>query len=254
METNLDLIVPPKQSDDRSQQQIIRTIILFGLAIYFAYNILTGNLANYINARFVWLSYVAVVLFAVLGLSSLYKLYRGDDHHDHDHHHDHVTWPIILVVAIPLVLGTLIPSKPLGAEAVNGNITFSVANVSSGNVLSKGPLARNVLDWLRLFSSDSTPSAFNGEPADLIGFVYREPGFPPNHFMVARFTLSCCVADAGAIGVPVYWEDTDTLTDGEWVRIQGEFQGGTFRNAQMPILQVQVLDVVEQPEHPYLYP
>jgi putative membrane protein len=253
-------------------EQIVKIVILFGLSVYFAYNILTGNLANYINERFVWLSYVAVALFFILGAASLWSLLRENnqhthahDHEDHDHEHSHdhaegqrhgIGWGMIAIVAMPLVLGVLIPSKPLGAEAVDGAIatqqlTYGGATIT---VLNKPPLERNVLDWLRAFSRTEMYSDFNGEQADVIGFVYREPDYPENTFLVARFTISCCVADASAIGLPVQWQGTDAIPEGSWVRVTGDFDAGQFADRETPILVAQAVETVDQPEHPYLYP
>ena len=66
------------------------------------------------------------------------------------------------------------------------------------------PAWRRIGAWRKL-------SQFNGQPADLIGFVYSEPTFGGDHFMVARFAISCCVADASAIGVPVAALDSVSL-------------------------------------------
>jgi uncharacterized repeat protein (TIGR03943 family) len=242
-------------------EHLVKIVILFALSAYFVYNILTGNLSNYINERFVWLSYVAAALFFILGAASLWSMIRENQVHTHEHNHDHghshsVGWGMIAVVAMPLVLGVLIPSKPLGAEAVDGAIatqqlTYGGATIT---VLNKPPLERNVLDWLRAFSNTELSSDFNGEQADVIGFVYREPDYPADTFLVARFTISCCVADASAIGLPVRYTGTDTLTEGSWVRVSGGFDAGQFADRETPILVAQAVETVDQPEHPYLYP
>jgi uncharacterized membrane protein YcgQ (UPF0703/DUF1980 family) len=52
----------------------------------------------------------------------------------------------------------------------------------------------------------------------------------------------------------VYAPDAQDIADGEWVQIEGFFEAGDFRGDQVPILQPTTLVVVEQPEHPYLYP
>ena len=64
-------------------QEWIKTAILFALGFYFIYVIASGNLSNYINARFEWLSYVAAGLFLLLGAASLFDVIgkRGHDHH-----------------------------------------------------------------------------------------------------------------------------------------------------------------------------
>lgn len=241
--------------------EIVKTGLLIGLGLYFVANIISGNLTNYINVRFSWLSYVAAVLFLLIGGFSLLHLLdahlpsrkRKNDDHDHHHDHDHgaISWATLIVIAVPLVLGTLIPSRPLGAESVDGNVSITAASVDN-MVLSIEPSKRNVLDWLRVFNATDDYATLSGLPADVIGFVYLEPTFGENQFMVARFTVSCCVADASAIGIPVQWPEA--VEQGQWVRVTGVMETGDFRGDAAPILHAQAVEVVEQPEHPYLYP
>ena len=78
-------------------------------------------------------------------------------------------------------------------------------------------------------------------------------------FMVARFTISCCVADASAVGMPVHWPQdaapSSALPESDaWVQVHGTFQLGEFGGNLFPILQADSLAVVAEPEHPYLYP
>ncbi|MBL8161518.1 MAG: TIGR03943 family protein [Anaerolineae bacterium] len=257
----------PQQPAARAALQgWLKTGLLFGLALYFVYNILSGNLANYINQRFAWLSYVAVVLFVLLGAASLLELLRrdahehhdheGHEHHDHDHDHDHssVSWVALAVVAVPLVLGTLIPSQPLGATAIDGSISLSGATVTTATTFTTNPLEWNVLDWLRAFNASDDIQSFNGRQADVVGFVYREATFPDEKLMVARFTVSCCVADAAAIGLPIVWPEASSIPQDTWIRVQGTFQVGEFRGDTVPLLIAESIEEVPQPEHPYLYP
>lgn len=238
-------------------QAWLKTGILVGLGLYFGWTILSDNLPNYINARFVWLAYVATAIFLLLGLTSAWALLRkqGDSPgHDHDHNHG-VSWAVLAVVAIPLVLGVLVPSRPLGAEAVSGNISISSAAAAAEmTTFNIPPLQRNILDWLRVFNSVTDFNEISGQPADLIGFVYREPTFAEDKFMVARYSVSCCVADASALGVPTQWDAAAELPQGQWVRVQGEFEVGSFRDDMLPVLFASSIELIEQPAHPYLYP
>ena len=242
-----------------------KAALMIGMAIYLIDNIATGNILNYVNVRFAWLSYVAAALFLVIGVFSIWHLLRDHGHgethdhahgHDHEgHHHDPISWKVLLLLSVPLLIGVLIPSKPLGADAVSGGVSLSsAASVTAGNpqAFNVPPLQRTVLDWLRAFN-DADPKQFNGQPADVIGFVYTEPSFDKNEFMVARFAISCCVADAMAIGVPVYW-DKPALPQGQWIEVKGAFNVGTFKGDQVPVLEATSIDQVEQPAHPYLYP
>lgn len=238
-------------------QAWLKTAILLALGAYFIYNIASGNLTNYINQRFAWLSYVAVVLFLALGAASAWDALRKRGQAacacEHDHDHQHITWLALAIVALPLVLGTLVPSRPLGSAAINGDISLNAAGANFTS-FSADPLQWNVLDWLRAFNSADDPERFNGQEADVIGFVYREATFPEDTFMVARFTISCCVADASAIGLPVVWQNAGDFPQDTWVRVRGVFEVGAFRGDTVPVLHAAGVETVQQPEHPYLYP
>jgi putative membrane protein len=111
-----------------------------------------------------------------------------------------------------------------------------------------------VLDWLREFNVSDDYATINGQPADVIGFVYKEPDYPDEHFMVARFTVSCCVADASAIAMPVQYSGAGELEQGTWVRVSGIVEAQEFQGDTAPVIYQATVDAVDTPEHPYLYP
>lgn len=245
-------------------QDDLKTAILIGLSVYFAYVLVSGRLTYYIAASFEWLLYMGAALFLLLGLASAYRLlsvhglvkHKNDVHnHAHDHSHGAPSWGVLAVVALPLILGTLIPARALGSDAVGTINTQLGANTTLTNtVFNIDPLNRNVLDWLRVFGAVDDYAELSGQPADLIGFVYREPSFGANEFMVARFTISCCVADSSALGVPAVYDGAADIATDRWVRVLGTFEVRPFRDDEVPVLMVTSLETVEQPEHPYLYP
>lgn len=234
----------------------LKTLVLLGMAVYFGVLLATGTLANYINLRFAWLSWVALLAFLGLGLWSAYRLLRMQTPQVSGHAIVHlpVSWGTIAIVAIPLILAVAVPSQPLTADAVQGGISLqAIGGVSAEARFDLPPEQRNVLDWLRIFDNTATPAQLDGLPVDVIAFVYREPDMQSGQFLAARFTLSCCVADAFAIGMPVEYADADTLTDGAWVRIRGTLQAGTFQDRQIPIIQPESVEPVDPPATPYLY-
>jgi putative membrane protein len=249
-------------------QAWLKAGLMLGLGLYFVWIIVSGNLTNYINYRFAWLVYIAATVLLLLGVASVVGLLRRPAHHDHDescgcghdhahdgHGHSHgVSWGTLGIIALPLLLGTLVPSRPLGAEAIDGNLSMTAASAATVTEFMPDPLKRNVLDWLRAFNSAEDYNELNGLPADVVGFVYREPTFAADTFMLARFTVSCCVADASAIGIPVLWPEGADVQQNTWLRVQGDFQVGDFRGEAVPVLHAKTVETMEQPEHPYLYP
>ncbi len=240
------------------QQQVdwtawIKSLLLLGMGIYLALLILTGNLDNYINQRFAWLAYLGAAIFFLLGLVNLYSSLKPEDD-DHHHHHYQITWDMLLVAAFPLLLAILIPSRSLGIEAINGGISLSPVGVASASAFTRSPLDRNILDWLREFDRANSPASFNDLPVDVTGFVYREPTFAEDSFMISRFTMSCCVADAFPIGMPVRFDAASDFTAGTWVRVSGELQAADFGDDFLPIVFASSIEAIDEPEQPYLYP
>jgi len=197
------------------------------------------------------------VLFFLLGAMSVVVLIRGKQPKTYtpnsDYEHAGLSWNALLIGAIPLFLAILVPSQPLGVEAVSGGVSLNPVGVGSVDTFTQNPLDRNILDWLRLFNEMDSPATFDGEPVEIIGFVYRELGYETNQFMVARFSLSCCVADAFAIGLPVALEEPFDLDDGAWVRVRGTLQAGQFDGNNVPIIIPESVEPVDAPDNPYLY-
>jgi uncharacterized repeat protein (TIGR03943 family) len=255
-------------------QRWTQVVILGATGLYFTYNLASGNIANYISNKFIWLSWMAAGLLLVLSGIAAVTLIRPpitlSDFHDHDHDHlAHAhrstgslrTWVGLGIVALPVMLGVVVPSKPLGSRAVDGQVAsdLSSINAASSARLDIAPQDRNVLDWLRAFSTESDPAALNGQEADVVGFVYRDARFDEAaQFMVARFVISCCVADAQAIGLIVDWPLADTLHEDSWVRVRGRFEVREFNGVLAPWLVAdegdQGVQLVDQPDSPYLYP
>lgn len=230
-----------------------KSALLLGMGIYLSALIATGHLTNYINLRFAWLAYLAAAVFFLLGLVSLYQMLYPPPDESGAPHSGHITWGMLAVVAFPLALAALIPSRPLGIEAVNGGISLSPVGVASA-AFARSPLDRNILDWLREFNRARTAAELNGQAVDVIGFVYRQPSFAENVFMASRFTMSCCVADAYPIGLPVRADTAAEFPAGAWVRVRGKLKAGHFEADFMPIVHASQIEIVEEPAQAYLYP
>jgi putative membrane protein len=237
----------------------LKALLLILMALFFAEKFWSGKLYYYIGPRFAWLAIVAVGLLIIL--AGAYNLVEEKAEHNHDDHegdhHGKASWWPLIITALPLVLGMVIPAKPLGASAIDArgvSMDVAVASGTSGSELTIVPSERNILDWVRVMNTISDPAELNGQEADVVGFVYRDPRFADNQFMVGRFTLTCCVADALAIGVVVQTDSTFSLEDDTWVRVTGVFAQGALEDQEMPVLIATAIERVQEPEQPYLYP
>lgn len=258
----MQIITPPPPPRARHKDWV-RTAVLLAMGVYLTFLIVSGNLSNYMNSYFHWLVGLAAGLLYFLGGWNLWIVWRNSaDPHTLDdnlnishegHTHTHISWWAIGIASLPLVFGLLVPSRPLGADAVH-RVSFSPVGVASAASAARSPLDRNILDWLREFNRIDNPAAFNDQPARVVGFIYRELHMREDEFMVARFTISCCVADAYAIGLPVRMANAADYPTGAWVEIEGTFRAGTFDGRTIPILHPTRVDLIDTPARPYLYP
>lgn len=248
----------------------VKTAVLLLLGIFLYTRVTSGVVSYYVNERFFTLTLVAGLGFIILGASYFRQWLggggSGEDHehdHDHDHEHDHdhrLSWLGVLIVLLPLLLGWLVPPRPLGATAVsNREINFGTEPIQplaapDGNE-EMGLIAgeRNILDWLGELHRSGDPAALTGQPAHVIGFVYRDERFEADQFMVARFTVSCCVADAAPVGLIVRWPEGAELPSDQWVEVRGRFEVGVFNGRSLPILVAETITKTEQPSQPYLH-
>lgn len=229
----------------------LKALTLMGLGLYLYSRIFTGTLLFYINQRFAWLVMMAGVVLVAIGASYRYRLDQ-----DHAHHAHAFSWGGVALIGILIALGLLVPPKPLGASAMgNRQVNLGTLASSQGNSIMATKVGeKNILDWLVAFQNTPDPAAFTNQPAHLIGFVYRDDRFEGESFMLSRFVVSCCVADATAIGLIVHSPLAASLPGDQWVEVSGHFEPGQFSGKPTPILITEAITRTTAPNQPYLYP
>ena len=238
----------------------IRGGVVLALAAVLAVRYLDGSLGYYINLSYGWLTVVAIVSLALLGAVLLpAALRRGGAAGERVA----MPWLGAGLLAVPVALA-LIPPQPLGTDAMATRaLQLATMPAAAGRAVAEDAAGteaaepRTVLEWLVLFQraeiSGSGLGQFAGRGARVRGFVYRDERFPAGTFLVSRFLLSCCVADAAPIGIAVRWPDADFLDDDAWVWVSGRFAVEDFLDERVPVLVAAEVTPAEQPAQPYLY-
>ncbi len=243
-------------------QAALKGLLLLGLGIFLFTRITSGTLNYYISQRFDWLTIAAVLGLIVVGLSYRRLLQEADDTlaapDDHDHGHA-LSWSGFLLISLPIILGLLVPPRPLGVAALQ-NRELSIGGLDSvlpaavGSSLVQESSERTILDWVLAFHQGERPA--ETDTADVVGFVYLDDAADEAEFTLTRFVVGCCAADAMAVGLPVSvaagLPSEGALEEGEWVRVVGQFAASTGNS--IPVLVAERLEVVPEPNQPYLYP
>ena len=95
-------------------------------------------------------------------------------------------------------------------------------------------------------------SAMIGKTVTTKGFVYREKEFMQNQIIVARFGITCCVADASVYGMMAKG-DVAALSKDKWVQITGKIEQTQFNGETIPVIKISQLSKITAPKQPYVF-
>ncbi len=94
---------------------------------------------------------------------------------------------------------------------------------------------------------------FDNHGLKTMGFVYRQPDFKPNQFVVARFSVSCCTADATVAGLLVEAPDAAKYPTDSWVEVQGQLHMTSINDNEFLMLKAEQIKPTKAPKDPYVY-
>lgn len=155
-------------------------------------------------------------------------------------------------VALPVVVVLALPPASLGSYAAGRRSSF----VSSGYAASPGDVATGDLSLLDVAGALREPEVMEalskraGTEVDFVGIVVEERGMKADEFMLTRFLVSCCVADALSVQVRVVGVTPGKVKEDEWVRVTGKL----YPLGNDVILDSSEVESVDRPKHPYLSP
>ncbi|MCM3727904.1 TIGR03943 family protein [Neobacillus cucumis] len=91
-----------------------------------------------------------------------------------------------------------------------------------------------------------------GKTVTTKGFVYREKEFMQNQMIVARFGITCCVADASVYGMMVKG-DVASLPKDKWVQVTGKIEETQYNGEDIPVIKIDQLSKITPPKQPYVF-
>jgi putative membrane protein len=206
-----------------------------------------GRVALYLSSRTAWLIPLGAVLAtaAAVGRLATARTLRPEPLARRE------AWTLGLVV-MPVVLLLAMPPSTLGTYAAGRRSSFVGAGVpASGGDLDSGTIT--LIDVAAAQSSKQGQAALQrhaGDPVTFEGLVTAEPGAGPGEFLLTRFIITCCVADATIAQVKVVDAPPGRLPDNSWVRVTGKLYplGGDI------LVDATTVTPIVQPAQPYLTP
>lgn len=156
----------------------------------------------------------------------------------------------LALVALPVVVVLALPPASLGSFAAGRRSSFaSAAFVPNVEDIATGELdLATVAGAIRSDEAMAALGSRAGAQVDFTGFVTRQPGMPADEFLLTRFLISCCVADALTVQVRVVDAPPGAFKQDQWVRVTGSL----YPLENEVVVQASSVVKVPRPEHPYL--
>ena len=161
-------------------------------------------------------------------------------------------WARLGVLIVPLVYVLAAQEQPLGSHAL-GKRFFEprymdrFAGGGRGFVDLDDPRV-TLMDILQHFS------AYEGRRITTEGMVYRDEVVPPGHFLLFRFIIVCCAADAMPAGALVLGGDGDSFEQDTWVSVEGVLGLKQVDDLTFPLIHAESITRIDPPKDPYLFP
>ncbi|EMF0165263.1 TIGR03943 family protein [Enterococcus hirae] len=284
---------------------MIRFLILSGYFELMMYLQVSGKLDQYINVHYRYLAILSMILSALLALVQLYIWVKSDSvkgkkqvdeevHHHHDHDHDHgLTKPsqrviAYVLLALPVIVGTLFPTVSLDTTIVEAKgFNFPISKESVGDPEMQTQYLKpdtsiyfnksDYLDQMKKLKEKyddkqlikitdenylevmeliyNYPSEFIGKKISYEGFVYKTPDGEKEDNFLFRFGIIHCVADSGVFGLLTHMPEGMNVKNDEWYKVEGTIQSDYYEpfKRDIPVVEVNTLTKIEAPKNQYVY-
>lgn len=222
--------------------RVAQATLLSAWAGLFWFLFFSGQSWLYVGARTAWVVPTGgvVLTFAALGRWLSVRTTRPEP----------VTtrrsWAMGLI-ALPVVVVMAFPPSSLGSYAADRR-SSALGFVGTGDV-SEGEIT--LVDLGAALWSEETAAALAqraGSEVSFVGFVTRREGMPADEFLLTRFILSCCVADALSVQVRVVNAPAGRFEQDQWVRVDGAF----YPLGDEMVVDAARVSGVPRPDRPYL--
>jgi uncharacterized repeat protein (TIGR03943 family) len=233
---------------------LARGVLLLGLAGLIAKLQWTGQMALYLSPAFDPLNLIAAFVLAGMGGFELWTAARrAAGAREHQSPTDATL--SYLMFLLPIGLGLSIAPRALDSAALGGQDVTSLVVAFSPTPASGpvGPPLHPIQDVADLFKylREAGESGV-GQPVHLVGIVARSANQPADQFVLLRYSIVHCVADAQPLGLLVHLPPGQSATSDAWVEIDGALSSSPQGGSSLITVVATRVTPTNEPPYPYL--
>ncbi|MDD2212254.1 MAG: TIGR03943 family protein [Clostridia bacterium] len=245
--------------------QFIKTLILLGFGTLLSNLIISGQYRQYVHPRFEIALIVACGFFFILAVvQGVNTFSEHEENHPHHHCHAHQTdfkheVTVCVLLALPLIFSFCLPASNLGSDMVGKKTSSPVRQgkafvfAQTGQANEWNPVIEDNTFLISMMILYAQPADYAGKEIEFSGFVYHQDNFPEGTFLLARYAITCCAADAQVTGLLCRFPESREIPNDQWLRVKGKIVIESYQDCDIPIVDVSSLQSIQTPGNPYVY-
>ncbi|KWU56021.1 MULTISPECIES: TIGR03943 family putative permease subunit [Bacillus] len=96
-------------------------------------------------------------------------------------------------------------------------------------------------------------NGFKGKEITFSGFIYNDKDVTGNKVVVARYGITCCIADASVWGMIATGQNVEKFPEETWVKVTGLLDRTTYKRTLFPLVKISKVEKINKPTDPYVY-
>ena len=227
-----------------SASRLAAAAALAAWATLFWILLLTGRTSLYLSSRTAWVVPVGAIVLTLAAAGRLLTARAADP----EPLSRRATWTTAFIL-IPVAAIMALPPVALGSYAASrrslaSGVVAGASDLEGGGEVTLASVA--AAGWSEEARRALVERA--GSHVSFDGIVTRREGQAADEFLLTRFIVSCCVADALSVQVRVVGAPPGRFEQDEWVRVEGTF----YPVGREVIVDASGITRIAQPDDPYL--
>ena len=225
-------------------------LVLAAWATMFWWLQLTGRVNLYLSTRTSWVVPVGALLLTAAAVGRLASARTADPQ------------PlgrreavVMALMVVPVVFVMVLPPATLGSFSATKKTTFS-PGVTLSNTFYDHITSTSTITLLSVAAGQTSSQGAQalakraGSDVDFVGVASRDASTQADEFLLTRYVITCCVADATIVQVRIVNVPPGAVQPNDWVDVKGQI----YPLGRTVLVNASSVKVVPRPAHPYLTP
>ena len=247
-------------------EQILRIITLSGWLLLFLHLLGTPTdgqsqrLSYFLNPSLWWLIGCGLIMTIILLTSEL------TSNRDHRQAFRPAALGQNLILLLPLLFYLPTQNVTLSSSSFSKRLTIEpdlTLLQSDETILPQGPHGTSTPSILEVEKKQimkfplsyliENPKNYIGKDTKVKGMVFYNDDLPASTFLCIRLLVTCCLADASPKGILIYYGDKTPPPQHSWIVVEGKYMAISRKDKNFLGIKAKSLEVVPEPQLPYLY-